>query len=161
MYLLFEKFNNIDSYLMSRLMVFAVKGQWVHCEIIFDEKDNLRASAWNKNGVEFRNWKPLINEHYFELYPLPSEHWEAVYQFFQQYEGSEYDKVGILGMMYGIGFLNSEKKFCSELCYEIVQNYTPITLPAILPGLVSPLSLRRMLLNQGIQPVPLSVLNKH
>lgn len=159
MYILFEKFNNIDDYFMSRLMVFAVKGQWVHCEIVFNEKNNVRASAWDKKGMEFRDWSP-INPDYFELYPLPSEHWEAAYQYCKYLEGREYDRAGVLGMMYGLGIFNSDKKFCSELCYEVVSDFTDIQLAEMQPSLVSPLALRRMLINQGIQPVPLSVLNQ-
>ena len=161
MYILFEKFNNIDTYLMSRLMVFAVKGQWVHCEIVFNEANNIRASAWDKHGMEFCEWATLKNPDYFELYPLPSENWQAAFQYCKYHEGREYDRAGVLGMMYGLDIFNSAKKFCSELCYEVVKDFTGISVPEIQPSLVSPLSLRRMLINQEIQPVPISTLNQY
>lgn len=160
MYILFENFRNIESYIMQRLMVFACKGEWVHCEIVFNEKNNLRASAWDSSGMEFRQWQDIKFERYFELYPLPSEHHNLAYQFCLANQGKKYDRMGVLGMTYKIPFLNSEKIFCSELCHEVTTLYTGLDVPQKQSSLVSPLEMRRMIINQGIEPVPISVLKK-
>lgn len=160
MYILFENFRNIDTYLMQRLMVIACHGEWVHCEIVFNEKDNIRASAWDKSGMEFRKWQDVPFENYFELYELPSENWKSAYHYCQANEGKKYDRLGVLGMIYQIPVLSPERKFCSELCYEVIDLYTKLNIPERDAQMVSPLMMRRMIINQGIKPVPLSVLKK-
>lgn len=159
MYLLFENFRAYDSYLWQRIMAMGAKGEWTHCEVIFNEKDNVRASAWGSTGMEFRDWTPKTHPEYFELYPIPSDKWLRAYQFCKANEGKGYDKLGVLGMIYNFALLNSPRRvFCSELCFNVTSIYTDIPLPDIQPSLVSPVMMRRYLKNQGIQPVPLSVL---
>ena len=160
MYILFENFRNVDTYFMQRLMAMAVRGEWVHCEIVFNEKNNVRASAWDKSGVEFRNWEYIHYPERFELYPLPSEYWLEAYRICQAQVGTKYDRLGVIGMMYKIPIFHQERNFCSKLCYETIQNYTSLDLPVESPSLVTPLMMRRMIINQGIKPVPISVLNQ-
>lgn len=159
MHILFEHFTAQPDYLWTRIMAMGSKGEWVHCEIVFDELENLRASAWGESGMEFRQWHNPQPESRFELYPLPSENWKSVYDYCKTMEGSNYDKLGILGMIFRIPINNQNCVFCSELCYKSIQNYTSLELPAEYPSNVSPLNLRRMLINQNIKPVPLSTLN--
>jgi hypothetical protein len=161
MYIIFENFRNYDTYLWQRIMAMGAKGEWTHCELIFDEMNNVRASAWGSSGMEFRKWEFPKKPQYFELYPLPSQNWKQAYEFCKEHEGLEYDKVGVLGMMYNWAKLNSPRKvFCSELCFKVTDNYTDVPLPNIQPSLVSPVMMRRYLIKQGIKPVPLSVLTK-
>jgi hypothetical protein len=159
MYILFENFRNVDTYFMQRLMAMAVRGEWVHCELIFNEKNNIRASAWDKTGVGIREWETIAYPERFELYPLPSAYWQEAYRICKAQVGTKYDRLGVIGMMYKIPVFHQERNFCSKLCYETIQNYTSLDLPTQPSSIVTPLMLRRMIINQGIKPVPLSVLN--
>lgn len=158
MYILFENFRNIDSYLWQRLMAMGSKGEWVHCEIVFNEMYNIRASAWNSTGMEFRQWETNLNPKYHELYPIPSENWEAIFKYCQSLEGNQYDKLGVFGMIAQVPMGNDKNTFCSEMCYRAINEMTSLPVPNMHGNLVSPTRLRRMLINRNIKPVPLSVL---
>lgn len=164
MYILFENFKNVKrkthfaTYFRQRFMVIACKGEWVHCEIIFNEMGNQIAYAGNETGMVMMEWKELENPQYHELYPLPSQNWQAAYEYCQSQVGKVYDKAGVVGMMYGVPTYNDDAVFCSELCENVVNKFTGLTLEQRPPSLVSPLMLRRSIINQGIQPVPISVL---
>ncbi len=160
MYILFEHYKNIDNYFKQRMMLLGVKGDWVHCEIIFNEVDNIRASAWGSIGMSFEKWENITKPAYFELYPLPSENWREVYAYMDAHKGSPYDKIGVIGMVYGLAVQYKNGKFCSELCYEALSQHTSISLPKARPSSVSPLELRRWIINSGIKRVSSTALNK-
>ena len=165
MYILFESYRNIDAYFKQRMMLLGGKGAWIHCEIIFNEKQNVRASCWDAEGMNMRAWQALERPEYFELYPLPSSQWKAMYQYMLQQRGFAYNKIGVLGMVYGIALKGikgqgNQAKFCSELCYEAILHYTDLPLPITNPASVSPLLLRRYLKNLGIEALSPSLLNQ-
>lgn len=160
MYLIFEHYKNIDNYLKQRLMLLGVKGDWVHCEIVFDEMDNVRASSWGGIGTEFVAWENIKKPSNFSLYPLPSANWKEVYRYMQEHQGSPYDNLGVVAMVYGLGINWKKGKFCSEICYEALSKHTNIALPNVKASSVSPLELRRWIINSGIKSVPSTVLNK-
>lgn len=142
------------------MMLFGVKGDWVHCEIIFDELDNIRASSWGNKGTDFEKWENIKNPNLFELYKLPSQNWREVYQFMKNHEGTPYDKLGVIGMVYGIAVQHKNSKFCSEICYEAIKNNVSLPIPSVRPSSVSPLQLRRWIINSGVKRVPSLALNK-
>ncbi|MEA5402621.1 hypothetical protein VB776_06830 [Arcicella sp. DC2W] len=160
MHLLFEHYKNIDNYFKQRIMLLGVKGDWVHCEIIFDELDNLRASSWGSKGTDFEKWENIKKPNLFEIYMLPSENWREVYQFMKNHEGTPYDKLGVIGMVYGIAVQHKNSKFCSEICYEAIKNHVSLPIPSVRPSSVSPLQLRRWIINSGVKRVPSLALNK-
>ena len=160
MYILFEHYKNIDNYFKQRMMLLGGKGDWVHCELVFDEVSNVRASSWGNMGMDFEAWENIKKPQYFELYPLPSQNWKQVYDFMYSYRGSPYDKIGVLSMVYGLAFQYKEGKFCSEICYEALQLSNTLQLPIVRPSSVSPMMLRRYIINAGLKPVSSTVLNK-
>jgi hypothetical protein len=161
MHLLFEHYRESQGYFKQRMMVVGAKGDWVHCELVFDEVNNRRASCWGSEGMEFENWKNITRPQNFELYPIPSQNWKEAYEFMESHVGIPYDKIGVLGMVYKIPFMQSQhRKFCSELCFEAVKQFTNIELPSVLPNTVSPLNLRRWIINAGISPIASTALNK-
>lgn len=160
MHLLFEHYRESEGYLKQRMMVIGAKGDWVHCELIFDESNNQRASCWGAEGMEFEVWRNITRPQNFELYPIPSSNWKEIYDFMQSHVGTPYDKLGVLGMVYQVPFLQSQhRKFCSELCYEAINQLTTIQLPLVKPNTVSPLQLRRWIINAGIKPISSTALN--
>ncbi|MBB6003849.1 hypothetical protein [Arcicella rosea] len=160
MHILFEHYKNIDNYFKQRMMLLGVKGEWVHCEIVFDELDNLRASSWGSIGTDFQPWQNIKKPNLFEIYMLPSDNWREVYQFMKNHEGSPYDKLGVIGMVYGIALQHKNSKFCSEICYEAIKNHVSISIPLVRPSSVSPMQLRRCIINSGVKRVPSLALNK-
>jgi len=152
MYLLFESFRNQDSYIWQRMMAVGGKGEWVHCEILFDEKAWRRGSAWLTQGVGFRAFEPIDPKRY-EVYQIGSQHWEKAYQYFVENEGKKYDAIGVVGMVYRTALLdNPEHKFCSEVCYEALTQ-AQFPLPKIDARLISPLQLRRLIRGLGYKPL--------
>lgn len=166
MYILFENFRNIEStnlittYFRQRFMVIACKGEWVHCEIVFNEMQNQRAFASDSTGMMMKDWENKVKPEHFELYPLPSHNWKLSYDYCKSQEGKVYDRAGVVGMMYGIPTYNDNAVFCSELSDTVIKQYTGLQIEKRPASLVSPLMLRRSIINQNINSVPLSVLSK-
>lgn len=149
MHILFESFRTQPSYLFQRMMLIGGKGEWTHCEILFEEKQWIRASSWRSQGTGFKTFEPLGNPSHYEIYALESTNWQKAFAYFDTHQNPYYDVYGVLGMVYQTHLLNHPShKFCSEACYEALLE-AQLPLPLLDARLLSPLQLRRIIKQAG------------
>ena len=98
---------------MSRLVRFADRGAYSHCEVVFS--DGLCASAsWLDGGVRFKqiNFKPGHWD--FVDISADVEEEARVRKWFAEHTGCRYDLPGSFGVVFRVFPQSADRYFCSE-----------------------------------------------
>ena len=113
MYIAFNKSNKT---LMSKLIRFFTKSEYVHCELVTVKRSDkfYGYSAFPGEGVRVKWISYEPNE--WEFIKIPTV---DVKSFMKKTEGKKYDYLGALGFVFGNND-NPNRWFCSEWCATVL-----------------------------------------
>lgn len=135
-YIGFENNSNISLSITRNVMKWGSGGEYVHCEILLLPY-GLVASSWNPKGIQFRAYDKNRDQSHWVYYDLGEIDYH-LYTFFKQKVGTKYSLSALIyNMMWNLNIKQS-KSFCSQVCYEALQNINHFSLPIYNASSLSP-----------------------
>jgi hypothetical protein len=154
MIIAFEHVQNARSW-RGKLIERVEKYPYVHVELLFNHQDWLCFSARSSTGgVSFVPYQDLITnpkmwDCFLAEHPADSQDSQdrQAYRAAIEMVGTPYNYEGIWQVLTKTDTDNSEKRFCSEIAYEILTQYTRLPLPTMPSVEVTPRVLHQMLID--------------
>lgn len=133
-------FETAETNLKGSVMKFGSGGQMIHCQFVFENYDNVCASAWELHGIGFRTYEQTVKEERrWAFVNFGNEKDEELWSWFRQRIGTPYDLGGLFtSFIVPMKKRDSPKMFCSEVCYTACQEVLKLNLPAVNPAYLSP-----------------------
>jgi hypothetical protein len=139
-YISFQHKDTIASPLKRAIMVSGSGGPFVHCEIVLDNMQKQVCSAWYPEGVSIRPHQPKVYPHLWENFQLGYVD-EFFLRFFAMKKETKYTLKGLVINMALDSAVPSNRTFCSQVCYEAMNEVFPGVLPQYVPSSLSPFDL--------------------
>lgn len=158
---IFENARNMTSQVQRAVYKAGSGGEWVHCEIIDPQRNYLRASAWWKPGVIFKDIERLKKQNLDNYigFIVPTTFTQEIHDFHISQIGKKYDKQGLfLNMYLDVRDDFKDTWFCSEINYYELEKIANLNLPNVSPERVTPMMLKLMLEKSGYKALPLAQL---
>lgn len=133
---------------------------YTHTELIFDRLGWVCfSSRVTDNGVYVKNYNESVsNPTHWLAYVLPvaAETEQACFDAAAREVSKPFNFTAVLGHLWlGKEIDNSNRRFCSQVDYEILNNHAGLDLPQLKSYDVTPRVLHQMVLAKGYFPIPL------
>lgn len=154
-YIAFEHKYNQLPIIKRKVMAAGSGGDYVHCEIVLNEYGNKVCSSWYPKGVEIRQHRGYAKPENWVKYDLGSIDL-YIKRYFDKHEGKKYTLSGLVFNMMLNGNYSSNRTFCSQICFDALQNVPFIDLGNYRSSSLSPNDLERIIRENNYQQLNLA-----